>query len=99
MGLLDPKVDPPLEVLERDQALINGLDAKDLWMGDVQVIILRINGKCYTEPFNRMMHVDLNLALYLSKHFSLTLQRAMSKVRSNRYALLNRSRNALIDSE
>jgi hypothetical protein len=62
-------------------------------------IILRINGQCFTEPFHRMLHIDLNLALYLAKFLRLTPQQALSRVKSNKYALLNKARNCVLDSD
>ncbi len=83
LGMLDPKLDNPLDVLERETKMREGLNDRDLWTGDVLQIILRINGKCFSEAFNRMMHVDLNLALYLMKFLKMSASDAMAKVTSN----------------
>jgi hypothetical protein len=83
LGMLDPKLDNPLDVLEREMKMREGLNDRDLWTGDVLQIILRINGKCFSEAFNRMMHVDLNLALYLMKFLRMSASDAMAKVTSN----------------
>jgi hypothetical protein len=99
LGMLDPKLDNPLDVLERETRMREGLDDRDLWTGDVLQIILRINGKCFSEAFNRMMHVDVNLALYLMKFLRMSASDAMQKVTSNQYALLNKEKNRLIDCE
>ena len=46
-----------------------------------------------------MMHVDVNLALYLIKFLRMSASDAMKKVTSNQYALLNKEKNRLIDCE
>ena len=75
------------------------LDDHELWRGDVLQIILRINGKCFTEAFNRCLDVDLNLALYLIKFLKFTPEQAVEKVNLNLYGLLNKAKNLVIDSD
>jgi len=99
LGLLDPQVEPPLDVLERETAMRETIDDRDLWIGDVLQIILRINGKCFAEAFHRMMDIDLNLALYLIKFLKLKPCEAMAEIKTNHFALLNRHRNRVIDSD
>jgi hypothetical protein len=45
------------------------------------------------------MDVDLNLALYLIKFLKLTPEQAIEKVNLNSYALLNKAKNIVIDSD
>ena len=65
------------------------MTAEQKWRSEIIRIFLRINGKTFPEAFNRMIDIDLNLALYLVKFLKMTPQRASRAVFFREYRLFS----------
>ena len=72
------------------------MDDEQKWRSMTIQINLRINGKTYSEAFNKMMDLDLNLILYLVKFLKLSPERASREVFFKRYCLHHYCRDQIL---
>ena len=66
------------------------------WRSEVIEVRLRINGRIFNEVYNRMLHSEMNLILYLIKFLKLAPKIAAKKAEEGDYGLYHKRTNRLI---
>ena len=71
---------------------------EQLWRTEILKINLRINGKTFTEAFNRHLDLDFNLILYLVKFLKMLPIRASRAVFFKEYRLFSQEKQCILKS-